>query len=226
MPGDSEFRRRLLFVDSDAVYLNECANALREEQYDVITASNGFEALQVLRGAPPDIVISELNLPQMSGFELLAVLRKRFPLISVIAISGDYTSASVPIETICDAFIPKSENIIFELMEKVGQLIAESPLRGSRPRAETAPVWIPQTTTGYIILTCTECLRSFSACEPKSLAGKELCVFCGSEVNFHMSAIEHSAAPPSESPTLTSRKLRAKSREIIARIRDARGKRP
>jgi len=124
MPGDSEFRRRLLFVDSDAVYLNECANALREEQYDVITASNGFEALQVLRGAPPDIVISELNLPQMSGFELLAVLRKRFPLISVIAISGDYTSASVPIETICDAFIPKSENIIFELMEKVGQLIA------------------------------------------------------------------------------------------------------
>lgn len=97
-------------------------------RYEVITANNGFEALQVLRGAHPDIVASELNLPHMSGFELLAVIRKRFPAIAVIALSDEYTSATVPHETICDAFIPKVENINLNWWKKSISSLPNHPL--------------------------------------------------------------------------------------------------
>ncbi|HYL95447.1 MAG TPA: response regulator, partial [Terriglobales bacterium] len=66
-----------------------CSDALQGEGFEVITARNGFEALNVLRGARPDVLITELNLPHMSGFELLSVVRRRFPLLSVIATSGE-----------------------------------------------------------------------------------------------------------------------------------------
>ena len=41
-----------------------------------------------IRIALPDLIISDLNMPEMSGFELLSVLRVRFPAIPVVAISG------------------------------------------------------------------------------------------------------------------------------------------
>lgn len=45
--------------------------ALLAEGYEVITATDAFEALNILRGAYPELLITELNLPHMSGFELL-----------------------------------------------------------------------------------------------------------------------------------------------------------
>lgn len=43
-----------------------------------VHAADGFEALALLRGAPPDMLISDLNMPRMAGFELLSVVRRHF----------------------------------------------------------------------------------------------------------------------------------------------------
>ena len=225
MRSKAEFRRRVLLVDRDEAFLRSCSVAIRGEGYHVITAEDGFKALQVLRGASPDAIVSELNLPHMSGFELLAVVRKRFPQIAVIALSDEYTMATVPNEAICDFFIAKGNNNSFELIEKVRELIGESPLRGSRPRAETAPVWIPRSPMGYVILTCPECLRSFSANQPESMSGTDQCVFCSAEIKFQISSVEQPPTPPSEGPVLRSRKLREHAREIVKKSQSARKKR-
>ncbi len=127
------FRRRILVVDGDAAFLQECSNALRREGYEVLTADDGFAALHVLRGAQPDVLISELNLPRMSGFELLSVVRTRFPSISVLAVSGEYTAASLPNEAICDAFVQKGPSTVFEVVENVRQLVT-SPKLASQER--------------------------------------------------------------------------------------------
>ena len=76
---------------------------LRKRGHEVLMAREGFEALCVLRGAVPEVLIAELDLPRMSGFELLSVVRTRFPQIAVIATSGAYTAHSLPIETTADA---------------------------------------------------------------------------------------------------------------------------
>ena len=151
----------------------------------------------------------------MSGFELLSIVRTRFPQIAVIAISGEYTPVTVPHQAICDAFIGKGANFDFELLEEAERLIRESPLRSNRAKSDIAPVWIPHLGTGYIVLTCPECLRSFSALEGKPGRVEENCICCGAKVPFEVSPTEVQATPP-PSPLLKSRLTRAKSRQLRA----------
>ena len=103
-----QFPRRVLLVDSDSRFCQRCSGKLRKQGYEVLAANDGFAALLVLRGGNPDLIIAELSLPRMSGFELLSIVRSRFPQIAVIAISGEYTPVTVPYQAICDAFIAKS----------------------------------------------------------------------------------------------------------------------
>ena len=222
MGSQNRFRHRILLADGDPECLRACSGQLSKEGYEVITATNGFEALHVLRGATPDLLITELNLPQMSGFELLSVVRKRFPQVAAIAISGDYTPANVPSETLCDGFVAKGRNYSFELAAQVRTLMRAAPIRASRARTDTVPVWIPRSRAGYIVLTCPECLRSFSALQPKASPAFEPCVFCGAEVRLQMSVVEQTPEAPSESPQLQARKAREHARKAISRSRSER----
>lgn len=229
MKTGGRFRRRILLVDANEALLLGCSDALLAEGYEVMIARNGFEALNILRGAPPDVLVTELNLPHMSGFELLSAVRKRFPLISVIATSAEYTAITVPRDAICDAFVPRRAESFSELIEEVRALIRESPIRGSQPKAAVAPVWIPRSATGYIVLTCPECLRSFSASEPKSVCAHEVCVFCSTDVPFRMS---EAGDPPTTTrqaprePRSEAERLRARGRKLRTQGRKLRGKAP
>ena len=222
MDSEKQFRHRILLADSDPECLQTCSNQLRNEGYEVITASNGFEALHVLRGAIPDLLITDLSLSQMSGFELLSVVRKRFPQITAIAISGNYEPANVPSEALCDGFVTKAPNFCFELMGQVRKLMLRVPIRASRSRTDTVPVWIPRPTAGYIVLTCPECLRSFSVLEPKASPAFEACVFCGAQVQFQMSVMEQAPEAPRESLQLRSRKLREHARTAVSKNKSER----
>ena len=217
MQTGGRFRRRILLVDSNEAILLGCSDALLAQGYEVIQARHGFEARQILRGAHPDLLVTELNLPHMSGFELLSVVRKRFPMIAVIATSGEYTAITVPHEAICDVFVPQSGNFLAELIEEARALISESPVRGSQPKTPVAPVWIPHSADGYIVLTCPECLRSFSASIPKSTCAHDVCVFCGTDVPFRMGA-------PLTTAQQRSMDVRRKSGKILSRSRKLRSK--
>lgn len=220
MANSTQFRRRVLLADGDAECLQSCSEALAQQGYEVITTRDGFEALCVLRGATPDLLVTELNLPQLSGFELLSVVRKRFPQMAAIATSGDYTPVSVPSETICDGFIAKGPNFKFELLEMVRDLLSASPLRASRMNTDAVPVWIPHSRAGYIVLTCPECLRTFSAREPRESPARERCVFCDAKVPFQMSGLEP-AQPQSETLHSRARQARKQAREVVARSRSS-----
>ncbi len=190
-PVPHDFKRRILLVDDDAALLATTAAALAREGYELMTAVDGFEALAALRGGMPDVLISDLKMPNMSGFELLAVVRKRFPAIGVIAISGEFSPLSMPEGVIADRFVAKGENSLFELLEVVRELVSESPVRSQPPRAVAGPVWLPRSTAGYVVLTCPLCLRSFSLPARQVEAGvvvNEVCIHCGSEVSYRLDA--------------------------------------
>ena len=185
--GTTRFVRRLLVVTSDQKEFERVAASFRKQQYEVLGAQDGFEALLVLRGALPDLLICELTLPRMSGFELLSVVRSRFPQIAVIATSDEYNAATLPGGTIADAFVSKGPNEEFELLMTARDLIADSPLRATKPKAELAPVWIPRSSTGYVIITCPDCLRSFSVAQPERAAAgalQETCLACGTKIHY------------------------------------------
>lgn len=123
----------------------------------------------------------------MSGFELLSIVRRRFPHIAVIAISGEYVGAS-PAGLIADAFFAKGQYRPEELFHKIAELIEQSPIRPHLTKPDRAPVWVPRNEQGYIVVTCTDCLRSFSVPEEELNEPVEVrettCTFCGTAVRY------------------------------------------
>ena len=128
----SPLKRRILVVDDDESVREVFTVMLQEKGYEVNTAENGFDALLKLKGrAIPDVIISDLNMPEMSGFEFLSVVRRRFPGISVIASSGAYGSRAVPTGVLADAFYAKGEDHPDTLLNSVALLIETSAEQAS-----------------------------------------------------------------------------------------------
>ena len=81
-------RKRILLVDDDADFRSMLTAALELAGYPVDTARNGKEAQSTQRGAPADILITDIFMPESDGFEVIAAFRKEFPQTKIIAISG------------------------------------------------------------------------------------------------------------------------------------------
>jgi CheY-like chemotaxis protein len=186
-------KHRILVVDDDESVREVFALMLRREGYDVDTAENGFDALLKLKDVViPDVIISDLNMPKMSGFEFLSVVRRRFPKISVIASSGAYASKVVPSGVLADAFYAKGEDRAETLLSSVAALIQTSATQASSHQNGSAPVWIPRNgkdSNGipYIVITCTECLRSFPlnvTTEENPEVLETQCLFCSNTVKY------------------------------------------
>ena len=185
-------KHRILVVDDEESIRVLFALLLQQEGYEVATAEDGFDALLKLKQLLPDVIISDLNMPKMSGFEFLSVVRRRFPEISVIASSGAYESRNVPTGVLADAFYAKGQEHTATLLNSVADLIQKSAAGARAHQEEAAPVWIPRNgkdSNGipYIVITCTECLRSF----PLNVTKEEnpeiletLCLFCSNKVKY------------------------------------------
>lgn len=80
----------ILIVDDDAVLLESIADLLMLSDFNVLTASNGAEALQILQHQRPDCIISDVMMPELDGYGLLEAIRGNDTLatIPVILISA------------------------------------------------------------------------------------------------------------------------------------------
>ena len=188
-----QFDYRMLIVDDDAVFCEVADELFSTLGYTVRCAEDGFEALAMMKQALPDIIICDLNLPKMSGFELLSIIRRRFPQIPVIAMSGAYTGKDLPMGVIADAYLEKGgRHSPEELVAQIRQLLERAPLRASAVKSAVAPVWIPLNGKQYFVLTCTDCLRSFSLPTPtdidSNLERKACCEFCNTEITYVLDA--------------------------------------
>jgi len=185
-------KHRVLVVDDDESVREVFALLLRKEGYEVTAAENGFDGLLRLKQLVADVIISDLNMPKMSGFEFLSVVRRRFPKISVIASSGAYGSRVVPTGVLADAFYAKGHDHPETLLSIVAALIRTSAEQARTHQDGSAPVWIPRNgkdSNGipYIVITCTECLRSFPLNVTKEENPEVLetqCLFCSNPVKY------------------------------------------
>jgi len=180
---------RILVVEDDVSVRLTISKLLSDQGYEVSTASDGFDALLRLQDTVPDLILSDLNMPQMSGFELLSVVRRRFPEVLVVASSGAYESSEIPNGVIADAFYAKGQESASGLLEIIANLIASG---STDHKGENAPVWIPRNGKDhngkpFVVLTCTQCLRSFPFTvdhEPTGEVLKTSCIYCPHEVTY------------------------------------------
>jgi CheY-like chemotaxis protein len=182
-------KARMLIVDDSQLIRTSISHLLAEIGYSVRSAQDGFSALRELREEMPDILLSDLNMPGMSGYELLRVVRHRFPTIHVIAMSGAFSGNEVPSGVAADAFYQKGSSMgaLLRIIESLPPMERRDPL----PVRIAAPLLIQRNESdtfreAHVMIACSECLRTFP--QPiygsGSLERTTNCIYCGSSIQY------------------------------------------
>jgi CheY-like chemotaxis protein len=213
--GQEQEKTHLLVVEDEPTIRQLFAMLLTAAGYSVAEADDGFAALEEVRRKRPALILSDLNMPRMTGFELLSVIRRRFPSIRVIAMSGAFAGDSVPDGVSADAFYEKSGRHISTLVEVIEEILDKPEVhsaRDGRPVVSdpypSVALWVTRRGNPidgpYILLTCPECLRSF----PHFADGGHTmqvqstpCVFCNAAISYALldpSLTHHPGYAPSK----------------------------
>ncbi len=79
--------KKIVVIDDDVVVTSLLSTMLKKAGYDVFTASNGEVGLEEVKRQMPDLVITDFEMPVMTGFELLQVLKKEIPGMPVVMLT-------------------------------------------------------------------------------------------------------------------------------------------
>lgn len=81
----------ILIVDDEPTIVQSLTGLLTDDGFEVISASNGYEALKLIESESPDLVLLDIWMPGMDGIETLKEIKKDNPFIQVIIITGHGT---------------------------------------------------------------------------------------------------------------------------------------
>ena len=114
---------RVLVIDDNEDVRNLIQLALQAEGFDVSVASNGHDGMSLLRKQVADVVVTDILMPEQDGIETIAELRRDFPDVKIIAISGALSATGfdylqVPIQLGVARILRKP----FDVQELVGAI--------------------------------------------------------------------------------------------------------
>jgi len=193
-------RVKILVVDDEVMTRMLFSVILAESGYGVSSAVHGFSAIVEMVNEIPDIVLSDLDMPGMSGSELISVVRRWFPAIQVLAMSGRFSGDSVPAGPAADAFYEKGTDLgslllIVEGMTDPQQLALQDS-------STLAPIWIPgnghePSEETYAIISCPQCLGTFPQLLDEAICPADTtnCVYCHSFIHYTVFRPADQAAP-------------------------------
>ena len=79
---------RILIIDDEDQARNMLHQALERAGYEVVIARDGSEGIELFRSAPTDLIITDILMPEKEGLEIIMDLRREFPDVKIIAMSG------------------------------------------------------------------------------------------------------------------------------------------
>jgi CheY-like chemotaxis protein len=122
-------KERVLIVDDEPSIRVSMSLVLTELGYQVRSAEDGLSALGEIRQEIPEILLSDLNMPGMSGWELLMEVRRLFPAIKVVAMSGAFCGHEVPSGALADAFYQKGSSVgaLLQILRALPQMTRRAP---------------------------------------------------------------------------------------------------
>lgn len=188
--GMTDTKTSILIVEDEPSIRVSLSQVLTEVGYQVRSAEDGFAALAELRSEVPEILLSDLNMPGMSGFELLSVVRLRFPSMHTVAMSGAFSGREVPSGVTADAFYQKGASMesLLTILSAMPHVV---PFPSDEPSTALVPIWVhPEVRINgeksYGTISCPDCLRTFSLALGGSnrLVHEADCIYCGSLIHY------------------------------------------
>ncbi|WPK13782.1 ATP-binding protein [Lysinibacillus louembei] len=154
---------KILIVDDDAVNLKILVNVLSKENYEMTTVTSGHEALYQLKKEKWDLVISDVMMPNMSGYELTHAIREHYALSELPII---LLTARSNVEDIYAGFVAGANDYVtkpVEALELRARVHALTALQASiRDRLGVEAAWLQAQLRPHFILNTINAIISLS----------------------------------------------------------------
>lgn len=138
----TESRKKIMLIDDDRTFIALIQGVLRKNNYDVVVASNGQEGIDCVRQECPDLIILDVLMPGMTGYEFIQKIRKLDPeykKIPVIVISAKKSMKDFFNMWELSFFIEKPFQPQ-ELLSKIEYALTSNAVNKSHAEAASAPV--------------------------------------------------------------------------------------
>ena len=129
-------KEKILIVEDNPVHTRLMEMTLRDKNYTILKATNGEEALVIAMKEQPDLIMMDLNLPKMTGFEVVKKLRENpafshTPIIALTAYPLEGDSQRI-IDSGCDMYLTKPINTR-ELPEVIAEMLSQRQKDNTQP---------------------------------------------------------------------------------------------
>lgn len=149
---------KVMVVEDDAALREIYSIRITAEGYEVVSAGDGEEALAVAVREKPDLIVADVMMPKISGFDMLDILRNtpettNIRIIMMTALSTDEQRARG--ESLgCDRYLVKSQVGIEDLVNTIHEVLNDKPIQAqaaaettTAPTTQSAPVVEPSPAT-------------------------------------------------------------------------------
>ncbi len=121
--AESNDKRLVLAVDDHPSILRFIQVGLEMRDLEVVTATSGKRALQIAASTKPDVIVLDIMMPDMDGFEVLRSLRQESQ-VPIIVISADYGTRERALQLGANEFVPKPFNTD-DLVKRIRGVLGE-----------------------------------------------------------------------------------------------------
>lgn len=141
---------KIMVVEDDAALREIYSIRITAEGYDVVTAGDGEEALAVAVREKPDLILSDVMMPKISGFDMLDILRStpetaNIKVIMMTALSADDQRERGE-RLGADRYLVKSQVGIEDVVNAIHEVLGDKPVAAPAPATPTeAPAPAPET---------------------------------------------------------------------------------
>ena len=125
-----EKHNRIITIDDEEVTLSLLKRILETEGYEVISVSNSRSAVELIADQQPDLILLDITMPGLNGFQLLKLIRQRHD-VPVIMLTGRSET-----DSLCDALSLGADDYVRKPFKR-GELLARIKAKIRRTHTET-----------------------------------------------------------------------------------------
>ena len=121
-------RMRVMVVDEHEGFRETVSRLMTDKGFEAYPAADGIDALRQIYEVMPQLIVSDSELANLSGFEFLPFVKRRFPSIGVIALGAQPRESSRTSKLVADVLVPKQPWDVKAFLGSVDELLSRCPL--------------------------------------------------------------------------------------------------